>query len=141
MLSIEIINKFTSNLLVEGLAEKTIKDILIILQQILKYGNINIKIPMPKVSKNEIQILKKDEQSKLEKDLIKNLSERTFGIYFCLYTGIRIGELCALQWKNIDLINKKVIIKKTLIRIKNLDDKAKKKTIIIIDEPKSIRTK
>lgn len=80
MLSIEIINKFTSNLLVEGLAEKTIKDILIILQQILKYGNINIKIPMPKVSKNEIQILKKDEQSKLEKDLIKNLSERTFGI-------------------------------------------------------------
>lgn len=137
-LSIEFINTFTSNLLSEGLTEKTIKDILIILQQILKYGNINIKIPMPKVPKNEIQILKKDEQSKLEEGLLKNLNERTFGIYFCLYTGLRIGEICALQWKNIDLENKKVKIKKTLIRIKNPNESSKKKTIIIMDEPKSL---
>ncbi len=136
-LSIEIINKFTSDLLTEGLTEKTVKDILIILGQILKYGDINIKIPMPKVPRNEIQILKKDEQSKLEEELIENLNEGTFGIYFCLYTGLRIGELCALQWKNIDLINKKIKIKKTLIRIKNPDEQSKKKTIIIMDEPKS----
>lgn len=137
ILSIEIINKFASELLVEGLTEKTVKDILIILGQILKYGDINIKIPMPKVSKNEIQILKKEEQSKLEEELLGNLNEGTFGIYFCLYTGLRIGELCALQWKNIDLVNKKVKIKKTLIRIKNPDEQARKKTIIIMDEPKS----
>ena len=48
-ISLELINKFTSELLNEGLMEKTVKDILIILQQILKYGDINIKIPMPKV--------------------------------------------------------------------------------------------
>ena len=136
-ISLELINKFTSELLNEGLMEKTVKDILIILQQILKYGDINIKIPMPKVPKNEIQILKKDEQTKLEGELLKNLNEETFGIYFCLYTGLRIGELCALQWKNIDLKNKKIKVKKTLIRIKNPDESAKKKTIIIIDEPKS----
>ena len=62
----------------------------------------------------------------------------SFGIYFCLYTGLRIGELCALQWKNIDLENKKIYIKKTLVRIKNPDMTSKKKTIIIIDEPKSL---
>ncbi len=136
-ISVEMINKFTSDLLNEGLVEKTVKDILIILQQILKYGDIKIKIPMPKVPKNEIQILRKDEQTKLEEDLLKNLNEKTFGIYFCLYTGLRIGELCALQWKNIDLKNKKIRVKKTLIRIKNPDESAKKKTVIIIDEPKS----
>lgn len=136
-ISLELINKFTSELLSEGLMEKTVKDILIILQQILKYGDINIKIPMPKVPKNEIQILKKDEQTKLEEELLRNLNEKTFGIYFCLYTGLRIGELCALQWKNIDLKNKKIKVKKTLIRIKNPDEGLKKKTIIIIDEPKS----
>lgn len=136
-ISLDIINKFTSDLLSEGLVEKTVKDILIILQQILKYGDINIKIPMPKVPKNEIQILRKDEQKKLEEELLKNLNERTFGIYFCLYTGLRIGELCALQWKNIDLKNKKIKVKKTLIRIKNPDESAKKKTIIVMDEPKS----
>ena len=137
-ISLEFINKFTSELLSEGLMEKTVKDILIILQQILKYGDINIKIPMPKIPKNEILIFKKDEQTKLEEELLKNLNEKTFGIYFCLYTGLRIGELCALQWKNIDLKNKKIKVKKTLIRIKNLDENSRKKTIIIIDEPKSL---
>ncbi len=107
--------------------EKTVKDILIILKQILKYGDVNIKIPMPKVPKNEIQILKKDEQKKLEEELLKNLNEKTFGIYFCLYTGLRIGEICALQWKNIDLKKKKIKIKKTLTRIKNPDENSRKK--------------
>lgn len=136
-ISLEIINKYTAELLEEGLAEKSVKDILIILQQILKMGNIHIKIPMPKVPKTEIQILKKDEQTKLEKELLRKFNETTFGIYFCLYTGLRIGELCALQWKNIDLENKKIYVKRTLVRIKNPDETAKKKTIVIIDEPKS----
>lgn len=136
-ISLEFINKFTSELLSEGLMEKTIKDILIILQQILKYGDINIKFPMPKIPKNEIKILRKDEQIKLEEELLRNLNEKTFGIYFCLYTGLRIGELCSLQWKNIDLKNKKIKVKTTLIRIKNPCENSKKKTIIIMDEPKS----
>ena len=136
-ISLEIINKFTADLLGEGLAEKSVKHILIILQQILKMGDIHIKIPMPKVPKTEIQILKKEEQAKLEKELLINLNETSFGIYFCLYTGLRIGELCALQWKNIDLDNKKIYVKRTLVRIKNPDENAKKKTVVIIDEPKS----
>lgn len=137
-ISLEIINKFTADLLNEGLAPKSVKDILIILQQILKNGGVNIKIPMPKVPKNEIQILKKEEQKQLEIELQSNMDTISFGIYFCLYTGLRIGELCALQWKNIDLENKKIYIKKTLVRIKNPDMTSKKKTIIIIDEPKSL---
>lgn len=136
-ISLDIINKFTAELLDEGLAAKSVKDILIILQQILKTGDINIKIPMPKVPKTEIQILKKEEQLILEKELMSNLNETTFGIYLCLYIGLRIGELCALQWKNIDLNNKKINIKKTLVRIKNPEENPKKKTIVIIDEPKS----
>ncbi len=137
-ISLEIINKFTIDLLNGGLSPKSVKDILIILQQILKDGGINLKITMPKVPKNEIQILKKDEQKLLEKELLNNMDTISFGIYFCLYTGLRIGELCALQWKNIDLKNKKIYIKKTLVRIKNPDVMSKKKTIIIIDEPKSL---
>lgn len=61
-ISLEIINKFTNDLLNEGLAPKSVKDILIILQQILKIGGINIKIPMPKVPKSNIQILQSEEQ-------------------------------------------------------------------------------
>ncbi len=136
-ISLDVINNFTTSLLNEGLAEKSVKDILIILQQILRIGNITIKIPMPKVPRNEIQILKKEEQAKLEKELLINFNEFSFSIYFCLYTGLRIGELCALQWKNIDLDNKRIYIKKTLIRIKSFDKNTNKKTVVIIDEPKS----
>lgn len=136
-ISLEFINNFTAELLNEGLAPKSVKDILIILQQILRIGNINIKVPMPKVPKSEIQILTNDEQTNLENFLVNDFNETNFGIYFCLYTGLRIGELCALQWKNIDIQNKKIHVKKTLVRIKNPDKNSKKKTIVIIDEPKS----
>jgi integrase len=137
-ITLEFINLFTTSLLSEGLARKSVKDILIILQQILKYGGIDIKIPMPKVPKNEIQIFTKTDQMKLEKELLKKSDTTSFGIYLCLYTGLRIGELCALRWKDIDLDNKKLIVKKTLIRIKNLDLKENKKTIVVLDEPKSL---
>lgn len=136
-ISNETINKFTNDLFKENLAPKTIKDILIILQQILRNADINVKIVMPKIPNKEIQILKKEEQKKLEKYLVGSENEITIGIYLCLYTGLRIGELCALQWKNIDLINKKLYVKKTLVRIKNIDKNIKNKTIVILDDPKS----
>jgi len=131
-ISLEIINNFTNDLLNEGLAPKSVKDILIILQQILKIGGINIKIPMPKVPKSNIQILQSEEQQQLEIELLKNMDTVKFGIYFCLYSGLRIGELCALQWKNIDLKDKKIYVKQTLVRIKNSNLSSNKKTIIII---------
>lgn len=137
-LSIEQITTFITDMLNEGLKEKTVKDILIILQQILKFGNLEINFPMPKVPKREIQIFQKEDQAKLEKELLKNRNPQTLGIYLCLYTGLRIGELCALQWKNIDLKEQKIKVKKTLIRIKNPEKNAKKKTMIILDDPKSL---
>ena len=55
-----------------------------------------------------------------------------------MLTGIRIGELCALKWEDIDLENGILHINKTMQRIKTMDSKAKRKTKIIIDTPKSI---
>lgn len=133
----ELIDNFTMNMINEGLLPKTIKDILVILQQILLYSNINIKINMPKVPKKEIQILKKDEQRLLEQELLYKLNETKIGIYLCLYTGLRIGEICSLRWENIDLENKKIYVKNTITRIKNIDEKKYCKTTIIIDNPKS----
>lgn len=132
----DLVVRYTSKLLEEGLCPKTVKDILIVLQSILNFADIKIKITMPKVPKHEIQILKKEEQKKLEKTLLKDLNITNFGIYFCLYTGLRIGELCALKWENIDMKEKKVMIKKTIIRVKN-PNLGPKKTTVIIDEPKS----
>ncbi len=134
----DLVNSFTEKLLANKLEAKTVKDILVIVKQICKYAGIDIVISMPKVKKNSIQILEKKEQQILEKFLQENISFKNLGIYLCLYTGLRIGEICALKWENIDLENGNIYIKETITRIKNSDSKSKQKTIILIDSPKSM---
>lgn len=133
-----MINEFTEKLLSCGLSPKTVKDILIMLQQILKYHNIDIRISMPKIPKKEIQILTKEHQLLLEQRLSHCKAEEDIGILLCLYTGLRIGELCGLKWGQIDLENNIISIEKTLIRVKNDSKDIKNKTIVILDDPKSI---
>lgn len=132
----------------DGLSPKTVKDLLTLIKSVLKYGVTKGLIPSnvisfsaPKVIKKDIEILSKDEQKTLEKSTIcaDNLH---FGIYLCLYTGMRIGEVCALQWKDIDLINSTININKTIQRISNYDGQAEiKKTKIVIASPKSMASK
>ncbi len=133
-----IVNEFTEKLLSQGLAPKTVKDILIMLQQILKYHNVDIRISMPKIPKKEIQILTKEHQLLLEQKLSCSTTEESMGILLCLYTGLRIGELCGLKWEHIDLENNVIRVEKTLIRVKNDNKNIRNKTIVILDEPKSI---
>ena len=59
---------------------------------------------------------------------------KSLGILLSLNTGLRIGEICALKWENIDLKEKNIYVKKTLQRVYDTENK---KTKIIIDKPKT----
>ena len=63
------------------------------------------------------------------------IRDSDIGILICLYTGIRIGELCALRWENIDLRNATITINKTVQRVRNANSNSKTK--INFDSPKS----
>lgn len=126
-----------------GLSTKTIRDIMTILNSILKYaGKNNISIPYSsegikiRKSQNSIRVLDKKEQQILTDFLLKDVNLTKLGIILSLYTGMRIGELCALKWENINLKEHYVEINKTLQRIEDFSGE-KKKTKVIIDEPKS----
>ena len=101
-----------------GLSEKTIKDITIIVKGSIKKGinedkikHIELTFNYPKENKDKnIYILTKHELNKLTNYILNNLTSRNIGILLSLYSGIRIGELCALQWKDIDFKNNKLII-------------------------------
>ncbi len=136
-IDIKFINEYTNYLFDKGLCSKSIKDTLILLNEILKLADIHINIPMPKVIKKEISVFNEDEQIELEKYLLNSPNSVNLGIYLSLYTGIRIGELCALKWENIDLINNKITIKKTMLRIKDTNPNNRNKTKVIVDSPKS----
>ena len=128
--------RFTKYLQQDGLSNKRVKDILIILKQFFKYEKINIEFEYPKTTKNNIVSIKDDELAMLEDLTLKSDDIKLFSIWFVLFTGLRIGELCALQWKDFDFENQVIYISKTLVRIKN-PDISYKRTKVVIDSPKT----
>ena len=73
----------------------------------------------------------------LDRNAHKRYGPFKFGVLLSLYTGIRVGELCALQWEDFDLAHSKLKIRKTMQRIQDLGNGSVSKTKIVITEPKS----
>lgn len=144
-LSTVIIEQFSHELLfVEELSPKTVKDILTMLHAIIEYTRKefsdtlpSIDIIYPKVPKNEMRVLNREEQTQLVSYLLTDMDECKFGVLIALLTGMRIGEVCALQWGNVSLTDKTIKIQSTMQRLKNFDDSCSNKTKIVISEPKS----
>lgn len=128
-----------------GLSAKTIHDLTSIIIQIIRYGERSKKFSgfdyegliLPKIPDRELPVLRKEDQSKLEAYIRQHSNLETFGVFLVLYTGLRIGELCALTWRDIDTQQGILHIHNTLQRIKNTDPGSPFKTRIIIDQPKS----
>ncbi len=141
----EFIQKYMLELLEgEHLAPKTVKDIMVVLHSILKYtakrfpGTFPIiEITYPKDNKKEKRVLSKEEQTNFMQYLFRDMDECKFGILLTLFTGIRIGEICALRWENISLEDKTIKINATMQRLKDIDADSTKKTRISISSPKS----
>ena len=144
-LTTEYTQKFSEELLnSKKLSPKTTKDILTVLKTVLKEAEndmnaspISNKIILPKTPKNEIRVLSHSEQNCLASYLMKQLDEYNLGILLSLFTGMRIGEICALKWRNISLSQQVIRVEATMQRIKVIDDCANADTKVLIDTPKS----
>lgn len=126
----------------DTLSPKTVRDIVTKLKEIINFyeeehnTKLNIKkMSLPKMNKKEIQILSNKEKQKLEKYCIQQNDLKSLGILICLNTGLRVGEVCALRWENVDFETRRIHVEKTIERIYS---KEENKTIVIIDTPKSI---
>ena len=128
------VEKFVEEKKKAGYKATTINNIIVVLNSALK-GNKDIKAKKVKQPKKKTKILSTEERTKLEGYLINNLNFFNFGLLLMLYTGLRVGELSALQVT--DISDGIVSITKTLERIKNTDPNAKTKTKIVISTPKS----
>lgn len=137
----ENVTEFVLSLINLSLSNKTIKDIVTVLKQIFKFANINISISSPKVEKNKIKILSLEEQKRLETYIKNNFDNVELGIFLALYMGLRIGEICGLKFKDIDIENKLINVNRTVQRVKNLDSHSQAKTKIIITAPKTESSK
>lgn len=127
-----------------GLSSKTISDILTIIKESFQYARNHGVVTMCnfdnitlKKEAHEMRVLNCAEMQMLIRVLLQDTDLYKLGIFLCLFTGIRIGELCALQWKNISIENKTIKIEHTMQRLQSNDFNDIQKTRIIITEPKS----
>ncbi len=84
-----------------------------------------------------MRVLSQSEQEILLKVLTDEMDRYKFGVLLSLYTGIRIGELCALQWEDFCISQSTLRIRKTMQCIQDLGNGSISKTKIVITEPKS----
>lgn len=124
----------------EELSSKTVRDIILVLKAILKFSerkyNANFKldlITMPSSQKTELQVFNEREIKKIERFCINSEDISNIGILISVYTGMRIGEICALKWEKIDFNKKLINVTQTLQRVYV----EKNKTKVIITPPKT----
>lgn len=127
-----------------GLSISTVKIIYSILKLIFKYANqngistnCNLDTIQIKTDYVEPRYLSVEEQVVLENSIKNSQSNSSVGIWLGLFTGMRLGEICALKWNDVYLDKQLIYVNKTMQRISCNEVDNNNKTKIIIDAPKS----
>ena len=127
----------------DKLSSKSVKDILSVIKQIFKYASnsgavINCDFSNVSVKSNheEVSIITNFQLRKLIDFLTTHINHVNVGILLSLYTGIRIGEVCALKYDDLNIESRILRIDKTMQRIQNFNGNSNK-TDIVISSPKS----
>ena len=144
----EIVSKMCSDMLLlnddfdKGLSSKTVLDALSITKAIIKYAErmkfitdrtaLDVSI---KLKSSPLKVFSHIEEQLLFEYLSMNVNCINLGILICMFTGIRIGELCALTWEDISLESNTIRIHRTMQRIQTPN--GLNKTKILVSEPKS----
>lgn len=141
-LTAEMLETFITQKTSEGLSGKYVADIVIMIKSAARwaesthnYLNQVKNVQLPKIVRHETEALTNQEQSQLINYLHGNTDPTAISIKLAIYTGLRIGELCALQWADIDMRNGILKVSKTVQRISTHNEKSK--TIVKITAPKS----
>ncbi len=127
----------------KGLAPKTVSSIISVLKNVMDYVR-RVKCEdvivfdglIVRQTQKQFRVFSTFEQDILSGFLLEEITPIKLGILLCLYTGLRIGEICALKWRDISFDEKKLHVARTLQRIQEPDGKGHK-TQILIEVPKS----
>lgn len=127
----------------DGLAAKTVTDILSVIRSILKFAiKKGMYVPCDgsaiqiKQAAKPMRVLSKAEQDQLCRYLLKELKPCNIGILVCLFTGLRVGEICALRWEDISFSDQTIFVHHTLQRVQDKSG-GNAKTKIVVTTPKS----
>lgn len=141
-LTTDMINHFLREKLVNGrldnkggLSKNTVYDIALIIKQVLKENKILLDIMPISKSIGKGKSMYSYDKKKLEDYLINITCYDAIGIMLSLLLGLRESEMCGLQWRDVDIFNKVIYVRRIVSRVKSFE--TKKKTKLIITTPKS----
>lgn len=120
-----------------GLSSKTVMDTLSVIRNILKFAvRKGIFVPCDGTSvqikqvSTSMRILSSTEQERLCSYLNSEKNPYNIGILVCLFTGLRVGEICALHWEDISFSEQTLYVHQTLQRIQDKSSSEKKTRIV-----------
>jgi len=129
----------------EGLALKTVKDIMLVLRMVLRYGEklgawphveYKVRYPSGTQQKKEPATLPGKDLHRLLAYLRKDISYPNLALLLCLQSGLRIGEVCGLQWRDLDVAAGIIHVNKTVQRI-YVTDGNEREYFLSVDRPKT----
>ena len=139
-LSAVMLQEFVVSLPDKGLSTNSINGVITVLKNSLKRAEAlelvdkqyTAGIQRPKVREKQVECFSKCEQRKIETYIFEKKKTKLFGIILCLYTGLRIGELFALTWEDVDLQKGIICVSKSCH-----DSWENGEYVKVIDEPKT----
>lgn len=142
----DITDALVKKCLEPSLSASSIKSIYCVLGQILLYASQKyffvspkLKRPAEAVKKKPVEVLTRGEQGKLFPLLYQETTPHKLAVLLCLHTGLRLGEVCALKWEDIDLGSGSLMVNHTVQRL--YVEGCSTKTILMETAPKSEHSK
>lgn len=126
------VQQFAFDQLTSGHARKTVRDTVAVLKQIVKFGSKRNLFPYDvwevvyptETSDRRIPMLTLPQQRTLMVYLLEHVSPRSIGVLLALQTGMRIGEVCALKWDDVDFGQRIINICRTSGSVYNIERRA-----------------
>lgn len=127
-------------------SDSTRQSVLGAIKQTMQYAEKQYGYPMPAITRCSLQkrlpaieIMNRAEQTRLIQFLYSDMDISKAGIYLCLFTGLRLGEICSLKWADIDQERGLLHVNRTVQRIESKEGPTK--TALLETSPKSIFSK
>lgn len=126
------VQQFVIDKCASGLARKTVRDMVAVLKSVIKYGSKHgifhfreWEIKYPTHTENRLlPTLSLNHQRILMRYLVEQPTPQNIGVLLALCTGMRIGEVCALKWEDVDFAQKIITVNHTVGRIYNCKSKS-----------------
>lgn len=141
------VQAFVFNKLESGMRQKTVRDIVIVLKMVVRYGaklgldwksDWQLHYPTSQ-GKDAIEVLSIENHRKIMNYIQGNFTFKNMGVYVCLSSGLRIGEICALKWEDIDVRESVIHVRRTLERVYVMDEEPRR-TVLIEGMPKTVNS-